>query len=97
MAIGGMAGAGIGAAYAIATWDEVNTDCGQLDDICDNTAAGLRFIGSVGIFGIGGMAVGAVLGAAIRGNRWQTINVPLRIGRADDACGTIIVRYSCSF
>lgn len=95
--IGAAIGGGIGAIYAIATWDEVETECGQFDDICDNTASGLRFIGSVTVFGLPGMLLGGIIGAAAPGERWQPIDFPGTVSVRPGVDGTVVFQYSRSF
>ncbi len=96
-AIGGAIGGAIGALYALATWDDVNTNCGYLDEICSNTASGLRFIGSVAVFGIPGLVLGAVIGAAAPGENWQQIELTETMTIGIDANRTLFLQYSRTF
>ncbi len=95
--IGGAVGGGIGAIYAIATWDDVNTDCGDLDELCDNTASSLRFMGSVAVFGIPGMLLGACIGAAAPGEHWQQIELAGGMSMRINSNRTLLVQYSKAF
>ncbi len=95
--IGGGIGGVIGMLYAVATWDDVNTDCGQYNELCSNTASGLRFMGSVAVFGMPGMLLGAVIGAAVPGEHWQQIDLAAGMSLRIDSRSTLLVQYSKSF
>jgi len=95
--IGGGIGGMIGMLYAIATWDDVDTDCGDLDELCSNTASGLRFMGSVAVFGIPGMLLGAVVGAAAPGEHWQQIELAGGMSMRINSNRTLLIQYSKSF
>jgi hypothetical protein len=95
--IGGMIGAGIGGVYAIATWDEVNADCGDFTPICSNGASGLRFVGSAAVFGIPGILVGAVVGAVAPGERWQSVNLPGNLTMGLGRHRQLSIQYSLAF
>lgn len=93
---GGIAGA-VGAVYAIATWGDVDVECGPYDKECSDTAAAARLIGAVGIFGMGGALVGGIVGAASPGGTWQPVDLPgnLSIGLDDD--NALSVQFSLAF
>jgi len=57
----------------------------------------LRFVGSVGIFGMSGMLIGGVVGAMFPGERWQSVNVPGSIGISFDDNRTLSVQFSFAF
>ncbi len=95
--IGGGIGGLIGMLYAVATWDDVNTDCGQYDELCSNTASGLRFMGAVAVFGMPGMLLGAVIGAAAPGEHWQQIDLAAGMSLRIDSRSTLLIQYSKSF
>jgi len=96
-AIGGAIGAVGGAIYAVSTWDDVDVDCGPFDETCSAAASGLRFVGSVGIFGMSGMLIGGVVGAMSPGERWQSVNLPVSIGISFDDDRALYVQFSFAF
>ena len=101
MVIGGALGAGAGMAYAIATWEEVDIECGDFDELCDDTATTLqnvaRLFGCCAVFGMGGMVIGTVLGAAVPGFRWQAVELPQRTGLSYGPGRALTVTYTRRF
>jgi hypothetical protein len=97
--IGGGVGGAIGMLYAIVTWDEVDADCGPepVGTFCDTSISVWRFVGMTFVFGFPGMLVGAAVGAANPGHRWQRIELPGTLSVRPRSDGTVVLQYTFSF
>jgi hypothetical protein len=95
--IGGAIGAGAGLVYGLATWDEVNADCGRLDQLCEDTASFLKLMGSVAVFGLPAMAIGAAVGSASPGTHWQPAELTRTISVGFNANRTVFIQFSRTF
>jgi hypothetical protein len=71
--IGGAIGATIGLVYGLATWDDVDADCGDPWDACQNTTSSLRVVGIIGAVGIPCLLAGAIIGSAAPGSTWTEV------------------------
>jgi hypothetical protein len=95
--IGGAVGVVAGAVYGIATWDDVNVNCGELNDLCSSTASAFRFMGVITLFGAHTMLLGGFIGAVAPGERWQRVELPGRVSMRIDAGRTVSIQYGLAF
>jgi hypothetical protein len=95
--IGGAIGATIGMIYGLATWDDVEADCGDPWDVCSNTASSARVIGIIGAIGIPCMAAGALIGAAAPGQTWRQVELGGSLSMHVERGRELRVQYSRSF
>ncbi len=95
--IGGAIGATIGMIYGLATWDDVDADCGDPWNACSNTASSARVIGIIGAVGIPCMAVGALIGAVAPGQTWKQVELGGSLSMYIERGRELRVQYSRSF
>ena len=95
--IGCGVGGTFGIIYAVATDNEVDTDCGSPGDICNETIKGARAVGYATAFAVPFMALGAVIGASSPGERWERVEYPGSVSIGPGRDGAVVVQYTFSF
>lgn len=95
--IGCAAGGTFGVIYAIATDDEVDTDCGSPGDICNDAIGAARVVGYATAIAVPFMALGAVIGASAPGERWERVEHPGSVSIGPGRDGAVVVQYTFSF